>query len=84
MVGELDDGHLRGEGVNSGAHGLNVLVCGGAAQAYCGFVQNFDGMWTGHVVFVQGLLQFLQRGVVPFPKHHQVNVTRAKQDIKNI
>lgn len=82
MVSELDDGHLRGGGVNTGARGLNALVCGrraGAAQAYCCFVQDFDGMWAGHVVFVQGLLQLLQRGVVPLSKHHQVNVTMAKK-----
>lgn len=58
MVSELDDGHLRGGGVNTGAHGLNVFVGrghAGAAQAYCSFVQDFDGMWTSHVAFMQGL-----------------------------
>lgn len=82
MVSELDDGHLRGGGVNTGARGLNALVRGrraGAARTYGRLVQDFDGMWTGHVVFVQRLLELLQRGVVPLSKHHQVNVTMAKK-----
>lgn len=39
------------------------------------FVKYFDREWLGHVIFPEGLLQLLQGGSVPFPKHHQVNVT---------
>lgn len=44
---------------------------------YCSFVKDFDGIQARHVVFVQCLFQFLQWGVVPLSKHHQVNVTRS-------
>lgn len=71
-----------GEGEESTLELVVWTSVAGAAQAYCSFVQNFDGMWAGHIVFVKGLLQFLQRGVVPLSKHHQVNVTMGKNKIK--
>lgn len=45
---------------------------------YCSFVEDLDGIWASHVVFLQGLFQFLQWGMVPLSKHHQVNVTENK------
>lgn len=51
--------------------------------AYGSLVEDFDGIWAGHIVFFQGLLQFLQRGMVPLSKHHQVNVTEDKSSKKN-
>lgn len=45
---------------------------------YCGFVEDLDGIWAGHIVLLQSLFQFLQWGMVPLSKHHQVNVTKNK------
>lgn len=43
---------------------------------YCSFVQDLDGIRASHTVFLQGLFQFLQGGVVPLSKHHKVNITK--------
>lgn len=42
---------------------------------YRGFVQYFDGKRLGEVLLPQSLIELLERRTVPFPKHHQVNVT---------
>lgn len=51
-------------------------------STYCSFVKEFDGMWARHIVFFQGLLQFLQRRTVPLSEHHQVNVTKDAAEWK--
>lgn len=58
------------EGWPDGGHG-HGCVC----VSHRSFVKYFDREWLGHVILPEGLLQLLQGGSVPLPKHHQVNVT---------
>lgn len=39
------------------------------------FVKHFNGIGHGYIPPPQGLLQLLQRGALPGPKDHQVDVT---------
>lgn len=40
-------------------------------------VQHFDGERFGHIMLAKSLFQLLQRGTLPLPKDHQVNVTEG-------
>lgn len=75
-VCKLDDWHLRK--CQELVHNLAMpkLKSQDSLSTYCSFVKEFDGIWARHIVFFQGLLQFLQRGMGPLSEHHQVNVTK--------
>lgn len=45
---------------------------------YCSLVQHFDRERFCHVMLTKSLFQLLQWGTLPFPKHHQVNITESK------
>lgn len=49
---------------------------------HCSLVQHFDGERFCHVMLAESLFQLLQRGALPLPKHHQVNVAEGKKKRK--
>lgn len=48
---------------------------------YSSFVEDLNGIWPRHIAFSQGTFQFLQWGMVPVSKHHQVNVTENRNKV---
>lgn len=55
-----------------------------ALVTHCSLVQHFNGERFRHVMLAKSLFQLLQRGALPLPEHHQVNVTEGEKNNQSV